>query len=63
MLRTATRDYDVPRHELTMRCERATPIEWVHFVTASKVIKTVRDQEPKQLFELLMCTYFEESRK
>ena len=28
-----------------------------------RVIKTIRDEEPKSLFELLHSTYFEESRK
>ena len=63
ILRTATRSFGASRPELSKRCQRATPIEWARFVTASRVIKTIRDEEPKSLFELLHSTYFEESRK
>jgi len=63
MLRTATRQHETSRSELTKRCRRATPNEWANFITASRVIKTIRDEQPKPLFDLLQCTYFEESRK
>ncbi len=39
------------------------PLEWVRFSTVCRVIKTIRDEEPKPLFDLLLRNYFEESRK
>ena len=65
MLRTATRqrESETTRDSLSRRCERATPKEWVQYLTASLVMKTIRDQQPKPLFDLLMNNYFEESRK
>jgi hypothetical protein len=63
ILRIATRAYGESRQTLMDRCKRATPLEWVKFTTASRVIKTIRDEEPKPLFLLLNNNYFEESRK
>ncbi len=63
ILRTATHQYEVSRSILTERCKRATPSEWVNFSTASLVMKTIRNVEPKPLFNLLQNNYFEESRK
>jgi hypothetical protein len=63
ILRIATRAYGDSRQTLTDRCQRATPSEWVRFVTASRVIKTIRDEEPKPLFDLLKSNYFEENRR
>ena len=64
LLRTACRDYhqQIPRDQLTQRCKRATPNEWAKFTTASIAIKTVRDQSPKVLHEILIRTYYEERR-
>jgi hypothetical protein len=45
------------------RCKRATPLEWVKFSTACRVIKTIKDEEPKPLIDLLNENYFEENRK
>ena len=63
ILRIATRTFDDKRSYLTERCKRATPSEWTKFTTATRVIKIIRDEEPKPLFEILMHNYFEESRK
>jgi hypothetical protein len=63
ILRITTRSFYDSRQYLTDRCKRATPTEWVKFSTASRVIKTIRDEEPKLLFDLLNRNYFEESRK
>jgi len=64
MLRTAKRDFKMAlsRTELTQLCERATPEQWAKFVTASRVIKTIRDQQPAYIFEKLTMNYFEEPR-
>jgi hypothetical protein len=40
-----------------------TPHEWVRYVTATRVIETIRVEEPKPLFDLLQHNYFEENRK
>jgi len=64
MLRIATKmPNDTHRRTLYTRCNRATPVEWSRYITATKVIKIIRDQEPKPLFDLLSNNYFEESRK
>ena len=65
LLRTAVRDYaqKVPRDELTALCKRATPLQWLRFITASKVIKIYRDQQPMPLLNNLNDNYFEEPRK
>jgi hypothetical protein len=63
MLRIATRLHEESRSTLTKRCQRATPMEWVKYVTSTRVIKTIRDEEPKPLYNLLIDNYFEESRK
>jgi len=64
MLRTAKRDHkqSLSRTELTHLCERATPEQWTKFMTASRVIKTIREQQPIYLFEKLTMTYFEKPR-
>ncbi len=59
----ATRAYEESRQTLTLRCQRATPAKWVKFTTALQVIKTIQDEEPKPLFNLLNNNYFEETRK
>ncbi len=48
---------------LMERSKKATPNEWVCFYTASLVMKTIRNEEHKPLFNLLHDNYFEESRK
>ena len=64
MLRIATRQSnDTSRKDLYDRCKRATPAEWSNYVTSTKIMKIVRDEEPKPLFDLLKNNYFEESRK
>lgn len=65
LLRTAKRDFKMKfsRCELTHLCKRATPEQWSKFITASRVIKIVRSNEPKELSDLLKSTYFEEKRK
>jgi len=44
-------------------CERATPDQWTKFITASRVIKIFRNNEPKFLKDLLTENYFEERRR
>jgi len=65
LLRTACKDYHFSKSkfELTKICKRANPIEWNKFATASKVVKIVRDQMPKPLFDLLDWTLYVEPRK
>ena len=64
MLRTAKKDYRMrlKRDELTNQCKRATPEQWTRFITSSKVIKNMRDQAPKDLYQALQSNYFEERR-
>jgi len=64
MLRTAKKDFKMAlsRSKSTQLCERATPEQWAKFVTASRVIKTIRDQQPAYIFEKLTMNYFEEPR-
>ncbi len=51
LLRTAKRDYmmKLKRTELTELCQRAMPEQWTKFMTASKVIKIMRDEQPPGL--------------
>jgi len=65
MLRVAKRDFKtrLKRPELTQSCQRATPEQWSKFITASTVIKIMRDKTPTFLFEKLQENYFEEKRK
>jgi len=49
--------------KLSMTSKRATPKEWTRFITASKVVKIVRDQQPKHLASFLDKTLFTEPRK
>jgi hypothetical protein len=64
LLRTAKWDYKMilKRDELTRQCKRATPDQWVDFITSSLVIKTIRDEQPKVLHAALINTYYEERR-
>jgi len=65
LLRTACHDHhqQYSKEYLSKRCRRATPDEWVRYCSASLVIKTIRDKNPKRLHSLLMSSYFEEPRK
>jgi hypothetical protein len=64
MLRIATRQSNyTSRRDLYDRCKRATPTEWSRYLTATKVMKIIRDEEPKPLFDLINENYFEETRK
>jgi len=65
LLRTAKRDYKIKskRLELTTSCAQETQNMWANFITASKVIKIVRDCQPKDLYLPLMSTYFEGKRQ
>jgi len=55
LLRSACRDinYMKSKVELSLESKRTTPMEWNRFATASKVVKIVRDQQPKHLAVLL----------
>jgi hypothetical protein len=65
LLRVAKRDFKMKfkRNDLTQSCQRATPEQWSKFITASCVIKIMRDQQPSYLFSKLKENYFEEKRK
>jgi len=65
LLRTACKDYNfqLSKNELSKRCERANPFEWVNFLTASKVVKITRDKQPVHLYNCITSTLFEEPRK
>jgi len=62
LLRTACKDYNVQlsKSELTQRCERANPFQWVNFLTASKVVKITRDKQPVHLYN---CITFMKNRE
>ena len=64
LLRTATKDFQLKltHDELTTQCRRATPKQWSNFITASKVMKIIRDKQPSELHQLLLRNYFEEPR-
>jgi hypothetical protein len=49
--------------ELTEMCQRATPEQWTKFITASRVIKILRDEQPNGLVMRLRQNCFEENRK
>ncbi len=65
LLRTAKRDFlmELKRDDLTRLCKRATPDEWTNFITSSRVIKILRDEQPRKLCEKLVATYFDQRRK
>jgi len=65
LLRTAMRDFRMrlSKEELTTACKKATPMQWARYITGSRVVKIIRDKAPKNLYEILMKNYFEESRK
>jgi hypothetical protein len=50
------------RTKLTKLCEHAMPEQWTKIITASRVIKIIRDKEPSYLYEKLTNAYFEEHR-
>ncbi len=54
-------DWRITIHPITERCKLATPLEWVRYVITTRVTKTIRDEEPEPLFDLLSQNYFEES--
>jgi hypothetical protein len=64
LLRCAKKDYMMKfkRTELTELCQRATPEQWTKFITASRVIKVIRDRQPLELHRILTSNYFEERR-
>jgi len=65
LLRSACKDfnYSKSKMELSLESKRATPEEWNRFVTASKVVKIARDQQPKHLAALLDRTLYTEPKK
>ena len=65
LLRVACKDFSLKlsRDDLTTRCKRAKPMEWARYSTASIAMKTIRDELPKPLFEILKSTYYEERRQ
>jgi len=65
MLRVASQDYnkELTKGDLLMRCKRATTIQWVNFLIASKSIKIWRDQQPTSLYNCLIENCYTEQRK
>ena len=51
------------RTELTELCERATPEQWTKFITATLVVKIVRNNSPTELAMRIKTVYFEENQK
>jgi len=39
-------------------CRRATPTEWSKYATATMVMKTLRHEEPKCIFDILKETLY-----
>jgi len=60
MLHVASRDFDhqISKLDLMFRCKRATPLQWVRFLTSSKVIKITRSKEPPDLYNSLISTLY-----
>jgi len=65
LLRSACKDFNfnLTKAELNLKCQRATPCEWTRFITASKVVKIIRDKQPKPLADLLDRTLYTLPRK
>jgi len=65
LLRVACRDFQnlISKEDLTKRCQRAAPRQWVNFLTSSKIIKICRNKEPPDIYEMLMSTVYNEPRK
>ncbi len=51
------------RNELTGLCKRATPEQWMRFITATRVIKIVQNKTPTDIYKRLLTTYFDERRQ
>jgi len=64
LLRSACKDYHFhfSKKELESRCKRASPTERNKFITTSRVTKTLRNNEPSNLADLLKTTLYEEPR-
>ncbi len=54
---------ELKRDDRSKLCQRATPDEWTNLITSSRVIKILRDEEPRYLCNELIATYFDERRK
>jgi len=65
LLRTACNDRNktIPKLDLIKRCNRATPCEWAKYLTASRVMKIIRDKNPSVLHLKIMQNYYEVPRK
>lgn len=65
MLRIATKDYyrTLTNRELTSRCKRASPREWVKYSTCTKVVKIIRENAPVCLVKRLNTNRYIESRR
>jgi len=65
LLRSACKDFNfnLTKTDLNLKCQRATPDEWTRFITASKVVKIIRDRQPKNLVDLLETTLYTVPRK
>ncbi len=62
LLRMAKRDYkmQLSRNEQTELCCRATPEQWTKCITATRVIKIIKDKTPKYIYPRISYMYFEE---
>jgi len=65
MLQVACRDFDhqISKEDLMVRCKRATPLQWVRFLTLSKVINITTNKEPPDLYNSLMSTLYSKPHK
>jgi len=65
LLRSACKDFNfnLTKTDLNLKCQRATPDEWTRFITASKVVKIIRDRQQKHLVDLLETTLYTVPRK
>ncbi len=63
-IRVAVRDYKarVNREKLDQLSKRAPPKQWAKYATASIVIKTLRDQKPVRLHNIVRETLYSERR-
>jgi len=64
-LRIALRDFEskLSKAELSNKCQRATPTEWVKYSIANLVIKVINQREPFYLYHDIQSTIYTTRRK
>ena len=65
VLRIAIKDHknQLSKHVVTKRCRRACPDQWGQYLSASTLIKIMRDKTPVKLYNLLEKEMYTERRK